>query len=303
MKSLPRAFTLIEVIIAMTIFATLATLGVVMLDDVAKIRQEVQMEEYLYTETQALMERLAQTIQASAIDYEEYFNQELALSYGASSNDYGENYGLYHEQFYSGSFDMGMNPATGSPNVANAQCSGSALCSRDAQYHTTSELYLINKTGDLRTYFAIEEGALSTVELEGIDTDGDDLIDAWVCTSDFTCNGTVITDGGGNPIGTIPDPNDLTDGNHNDNNFTRISPSNVTIDTLSFFLSPIEDPFKGFDETDSSVFKSVQLHPRVTIGITTHYDTTQGIANTPTSTTQTTIGTGVYSEIPAYNGP
>lgn len=305
MKPSPRAFTLVETIIAMTIFAAIATTAVMLLTEVSKIRQEVQMEEFLYTETQALLEQMSRTIQESAIDYEEYYSREVL-----GEPLYGQNYGEYHTQFYNpiSQFDTGKNPYSGSgldEDTANAFCDenigGGAFCSSNTDYHQADELYLLNSSGDIKTIYTLENDSdgnqhIAKVQLEGSDNDNTDnlLMDTWVCTADYTC--TLI-------LGTLPHPNDRTDSNRDPINFIPISSSHIAIDDLSFFISPIEDPYKGFDETSSDVFFSAQNHPKVTIHLTAHYQTSNPVGGqTPTVTLQTTVGTGVYGKIPSISG-
>jgi len=296
MKLLPKtsakpALTIIELIVAMSIFAVLATMGIMVLSQVSKISRQVEMEEYLYTETQAVLERISKTIQSSAIDYEEYYNQNIELG------DYGENYGSYHAQFFDGVNEMGLNPATGDDKEANAFCAGDPTCSTIYSYHLVNELYLINGSGTERTYFAIEDDAdgnqsIAVIEMQGSDTDEDGLIDAWVCSDGYTCDGTEILDDVS--LGFLPNPVDLTDGDRYDTNFVPLTPSSINISEFYFYLSPIEDPFKGFAEDSEDVIESVQVQPKVTIIIIAEYIADNVLGSTaPNIQVQTTIGTGV----------
>jgi type II secretory pathway pseudopilin PulG len=296
------SFTLIEVIIAMTLFMTLATFGVMMVSNVSKASKKVEMEEYVYTEGQALLERLTRTIQASGIDYEEYYSQ-----YVLGATTYGINYGEYHKQFFNPStqFETGKNPYEGSgktPDKANATCVDSN-CSDTPEYHQFNTLFLLNRTGNLKTYFVMENDALALVQLEGIDEDGNGIPELWRCTQDFNCT-MAHPDKSGDPAFTLPDPNDATDGVRDNTNFGPLSGQNMAVDSFQVYISPIEDPYKGFNETSSLVFESVQIQPKVTLVLQLHYkimdsagneikleDTGDYIGSTPDITLQNKVGT------------
>ncbi|MFA5842921.1 MAG: prepilin-type N-terminal cleavage/methylation domain-containing protein [Candidatus Gracilibacteria bacterium] len=347
------SFTLIEITVAITLFAILATAGVVMVSNVSNAARKVEMEEYLYTEAQNLLEKIAREIQASGIDYEEYYSRNvIQVSVDPiTAKTFGENYGEYHKQFFNpgsdddygalcvggsisypdplGSgcspntstfdYDTGMNPYNGSlsnPDTANAFCEGSSDCSSENSYYKTNELFLINKSGTERTYFILHNGtvpSINTVKLTGTDTDGNGLVDAWHCSDEYMCT----FDSYGNQL---PDPADLTKGNDDNEDFKSISPQTLYIDELTFYITPLEDPFKGYAEsstTSGGTFESVQLQPRVTIVLKAHYQTFSAdgitpidfseaghlLGQAPTLTLQTTVGTGVTNVIPAYTSP
>lgn len=342
------SFTLIEIIIAITLFAILATAGVTMVSNVSNTARKVEMEEYLYTEAQNLIERLTREIQNSGIDYEEYYSRNIYQTGTIPAfRTFGENYGEYHKQFFNpgsdgpnngygaycagtttsypsdtacspdtGTFDYetGMNPYDGSgkpPTTANAFCDSSVLCSHDTDYYQTDELFLINKSGTERTYFVIENGkvqAIAMVQLDGTDTDGNGIMDTWTCANGYTCNGT----------NNLPSPGDLIKADGLDTqDFTPISPEALYIDELTFYITPLEDPFKAYAESTTNTFENVQLQPRVTIVLKAHYqafnsdgtpildfsDVGKFLGNVPSITLQTTVGTGVTNVIPAYTSP
>lgn len=316
MKRLPQkpSFTLIEVIVAMTVFIMLATSGIMLLTQVSKMSHEVEMREVLYTETQAALEKMSRIIQDSAIDYEEYnsriLEQGISDPFGdpfGGSATYGDNYGEYHSNFFDATGnEVGINPAGGIDDTANAMCEGWASCSDNPTYYSVGELYLIDGSGTERTYFVLEgdgtENAISMIKMIGtdeIDSGGspgqNGLIDTWVCADNYTCNGT----------DSHPEPEDRTDGRDSEN-FVPITPSNINIDELHFYIAPIEDPFKAFAEdqhgtSSTKTFESVQIQPKVIITIVASY-VDNGITG-PSITLQTTVGTGVYNKIPTSDGP
>ncbi len=300
----------------MTVFVMLATTGIMLLSEVAKISREVEMKEYLYTEVQATMEKMSRIIQDSAIDYEEYYSRIIVQSGDISgepfgdSSTYGDYYGFYHAQFFDGTGnETGINPAGGTDNTANAMCEGTPNCSDNTTLHEVTELYLIDGSGTEKTLFVLEQddidgnSGLAMLKMDGYkhDQDSDGFIDAWVCASDYDCTGEEILDPDtGGIIGSHPDPNDRIDDRDSDN-FIPITPSKLHIDELHFYLAPIEDPFKAFAEDQSSASSTetmghVQIHPNVIITIVASY-VDNGIVG-PSMTTQTSISTGVYHKIP-----
>lgn len=363
----PRAISIVELIIAMTIFLVIITTGLVLVSQVSKAAKKVEMQEYLSTEGQALLERIARDIQTNAIDYEEYYSHYV-LNPPPAPYTYGTNYGEYHKQFFhpgypspnsppppnaagpdggygayctdettpfdpdnptsctpltsTFDFETGAHPytsTTGDPEDANAFCNSSSpsystACSSTLTLHEVNELYLINKAGDRKLIFALENyspsspiNTLSIVEMDGIDNNEDGITDTWICAPEFTCS----QPGGPN---SRPSSTDLTNG-IDSNDFIPTSPSSLAIQWIKFYISPIEDPFKGYNEI-GTVFESVQQQPRVTIVMNAKYQlydnnnipvefsrTADYIGAPPEITFQTTVGTGVSQEIPAYAFP
>ena len=297
-------------------FIIMATTGVMLINNVSKASKKVEMEQYLYTEEQALLERITRTIQDSGVDYEEYYSHNVIQSLSTNPT-YGINYGAYHQQFFNPStgFETGKNPYEGSGQsvaTANAVCEGATTCTNTQENYQLDEIYLINRSGNKKTIFVLEEGAISLVELEGFDQNGDGIPDTWTCTNEFNCTMQ-------NPETTdtsykLPLPDDKRDGQRDTNNFTTISPQNIVIDNFIIYLSPIEDPYKGYNEVDASVLESVQIHPKITIVMKAHYQILDSsgqeipfeqsgnyIGTAPEITLQTTVGTGIYSELSTYH--
>ena len=283
----PRGYNMVELIVAMTLFLIVVTSGITLMDRAGKASKKVEMKEYLYRETQLLLKRVTRAVEESAIDYEEYYSRNAHITVSAN---FGENYGDYHAAFFTTSgYDTGMNPYGGNPDgdtpsAANAFCpvsGGSPNCSTDLTLHQTNELFLINKAGNHRTYFILNSGTIKMLELEGTDSDQDGIAEAWTCSLAYTnCSALSIT------------------------------PTNVVIDNVQFYVSPLEDPFKAFNETDAvtGLFDTVQVQPSVTIVLTAHYQPYDSSGNpvgvqlgdNPTVTIQATTTTGVYEVIPAY---
>ena len=189
-----------------------------------------------------------------------------------------------------------------------------------------SQLYLINSGGDLKTILAPEdlgdpdgagpiiehEFALSIVRMEGNDSDQDDINDEWVCGEAFvcplasdlpdlqdledpaTCAGPPCDDSGMNLAGTIHCLHAW--------NFVPITPPTITVKEVTFYVAPLEDPRKAFDEDDHAIHQQ----PHVTIVLTTEpsYTTYRDLkfdpGSLPVITLQTTVSSRTYNEVKSY---
>lgn len=272
-----RGFTLIEIIIAMTLFAMIAAMGTTFFVQISRIYKRVTLQNQLLNESEFVMERLRQTIGENTLDYEEYYSHTVD-----GETNYGQNYGDYGAQFYSGGRSTGEN--TGSDAI-------------DTNEQT--ELYLINGTGDHKIIIGREATgtdtdlsaiyAISIAEMEGTDSDVDGIPETWTCASDFTCP----------DLGTTPNPDDWTDGSGVDDNFIPITPSTITITSLKFYVSPLEDPRKAYAEKTSNVI----IQPHVTIVMTAQITKAAALGtygNTPSIQLETTVSSRVYNDVTSY---
>jgi hypothetical protein len=95
------------------------------------------------------------------------------------------------------------------------------------------------------------------VKLRGLDTDQNGVIDTWTCFDEYNC--TEFKDTGIS----LPSFNDLTlPFDLNTSQFVPITPKRSSIKSLRFIISPVEDPFKAFNEP------LMQAHPSVTVIMT-----------------------------------
>ena len=204
--------------------------------------------------------------------------------------------------------DTGAHPFTGitfytdDATTMNAFCEDSAATCNTLSYAITDELILINSAGDLRTVFVKElfddtstEYRLSGVELTGSDSDADGIVNAWECSSDYSCSDTYTI---GSTSYDIPDLDDLTDTDPTTTtDFQAFTPSSINIEDFSVLITPMEDPYRAFAEED------VQVQPYVTIRMTVTLSEAYGsnfLGETPTITLQRTVSTGVYGEVVSY---
>ena len=148
--------------------------------------------------------------------------------------------------------------------------------------------------------------ALSMLELDGIDTDNDGTNETWRCSAGYSCNGATILGG------RKPDGDDLTDTGETittivQNNavnsvifdFVPISSYNISITDLRFYIAPIEDPYKAFEEP------SERLHPHALIVFTAELIHPRAASLTEGSRTITLfreVSTRVREEVGSYAG-
>ncbi|MFA6528405.1 MAG: prepilin-type N-terminal cleavage/methylation domain-containing protein [Candidatus Gracilibacteria bacterium] len=353
-KTKTGAFTLIEVIIAISIFAILAVITIQIFSNISYVSRSVEVQQYVFSEGEAVMEKLIREVQRSAIDYEEYYSRTVL-----ESTYYGQNYGAYGASFYSpgddggpltipggvggdgitgtscgasidyfftedcedfeiDSYDSntGAHYYTGSldgfPDEANAFCEGDdPVDCDDVGYSLQDELYLIDSGGIKKTIFVPEEKddggyAISMLEMDGVDVDGDAISDYWQCASDYVCGDTAnhyvylketLTGSGY----VVPEYDADLQGSIDDDEFEPITPEGLDIIDLHFFITPLEDPYRAFAENDQAVLQ----HPRVTIVMTVapSADLGQGLGSDWSLTLQGTASTAVFDVVPSeYKG-
>jgi len=211
--------------------------------------------------------------------------------------------------------NTGKNPPIailGNSASANALCGPKTIvgvCPADtSSFNMQSQLYLINDLGDKKTILSLEpvtktidgvshtENVLSTVWFNGLDTDSDDIPDDWFVGNEFD---TALGDAGnGYLIADLVTDKDVANVYRN---FSPISPLRTNILDLKFYISPLEDPYKAFAETDPAVGTLVQ--PHITIVMTVEpsaSELTNYIGTIPRQTIQTTIYSKVNKEVPSY---
>ncbi|MEK7544810.1 MAG: prepilin-type N-terminal cleavage/methylation domain-containing protein [Patescibacteria group bacterium] len=92
-KSSP-AFTLVEMLIASSLFAMLTSLVLVFFINTSRVSGAFNDKQVLFDDGEFLMNKLVREISNSSIDYEEYFNRLVI------GGDFGMNFGQYASQFY-----------------------------------------------------------------------------------------------------------------------------------------------------------------------------------------------------------
>jgi type II secretory pathway pseudopilin PulG len=137
--------TLIELLVAIGLFATVSLLALQVFVNVTRIQGRIALENAIYEDSRFMMERITRAIRNNAIDYDEYFNKGLD-----SANQYGDLYGCYAAQFY--------NPGTGKPvtpkdpsHLNDTPGMLGALCNDDAAYQGQDNCVVYKPSVDLNT--------------------------------------------------------------------------------------------------------------------------------------------------------
>jgi hypothetical protein len=187
---------------------------------------------------------------------------------------------------------------------------GALTCNAADTAATTSELYLINKDGNAKTFFAKKlvkttpanekEYALSMFEKIGEDKNSDGITESWknckdgnklCCASEYDCK----------DLGTLE--SSLSSGDVY-KGFVPLSPLRTNVTKLEFQIMPTEDPRKAFAEP------GYISQPRVRITLSVQPSAAQlnrfgnpAKADIPTIVLQTTVSSRIQSEVKSYLGP
>ena len=326
-RSLP-ATSLIEMMITVTIFSIVAILATTMMTNTLRSARKIQAQVFLYTETQALMDRLARSVERSAIDYEAYYSRAAAALADSQVENgwHTENYGYYGQTFYypfnsgsaetgpysaavsgygSSDLDYGTHPFPGisgfSATYSEDEDSMNAMCERVSSspadctifdYHILDELILINGSGDERTVFLrrlADSGSTSS-------TPDYQLAKMQLVGSDSDLDGVTdlwVCDSAFTCTDTDADGNDVPA----EVDFVQMNPSSLHVESFYVYISPIEDPYRAFAESGA------QVQPQVTIVLTATLSENYGakiLGDPPSITLQRTVSTEVYNEIVSY---
>lgn len=333
-KTNKKGFTLVEMVISVTIVAVLFFLAGTGFININTSQKRIRIQNALQEDARFMIDKISRLIASGTIDYEEYFNVNVL-----DSGNFGDSYGVYASEFYDLGSDnevghkcintvtledgleppcdptadppiivdrttldvnTGVNP---SDNEAQSQnynsvCENNVNC---PEQNLQSVLYLINSTGDRKTLIGLEQiasnpdvFAVSMVEMDGIDTDGDSIVDIWTCADGYLCSDSFDVSY------SRPLYDDLTDTNDNKyNDFIPISPSTINITNLQFFIDPLEDPYKAFGESE----ENIQKQPRITVVLTVqpHPDLIQrSFVTTPSVTLQSTVTSQINTDVSSF---
>lgn len=307
-----KGFTLAELLVVITLFTTVMLVTSGIYTRYSSAERKLRAQNDLYEETRFTLERIAKEFREGTIDYEEYWNQantgNCALYssgmtvYEESYGTYGNCYKAYGQQFYdSDGLNTGQNPNNADDETEQAE--RNAISLTGALVYQQTELYVINNSGNQKTLLRClncntdpndTPGKLQILSLNGYDagytgltneTSNDGIIDTWVCGKDYTCGGTLSN---GTVTGSkIADNND---------GWVDYSPSSLDITDLKFFIAPLEDPRKAYNEDMPEV--QMQPHLNVVISAQTAKQKAIGLAGSvPEITLQSTLSGRVFSEV------
>jgi len=317
MPKISRAFTLIEILIAISIFSFVAVSAVYLYVDTVHNDEKISFERELYEEARFTLERIVSEFRAGTVDYTEYWNMSHTGSceadlngdgtsegqdyedayYGGGNGTYGSCYQFYSASFYATNSDG--DPAF----FSNYKGKKIALEHKGTNGPTNAiegaqdELYIINAEGTRKTILRRREN-------DG--TDCSDINDAYLATHENAyCRLELLrldgrdtdTDG---KIDTWVCDNDF--GGEDcvpKDSFRPISTPNIDITDLKFFIAPVEDPYKAYSESIDNY-----LQPHVTIMFSSRTPARRTVnmrGNVPNITIQTTVSARVFEEVTLYN--
>ncbi len=119
-----KGFTLVEILIAISLFTLVAIISSRILVDVVQLEKKSSVQTALYEDARLIMQQLTNEIQAGTIDYEEYYSMNVVQveNKPAGGPFYGLNYGIYSSRF----FDPGKSlwdDQTSNPDDLGIECS------------------------------------------------------------------------------------------------------------------------------------------------------------------------------------
>lgn len=94
-----KGFSLVEVLVAVSLFAVAATVSTTLLVNVVNIQKKASVQNAVYEDARILLQQLTKEIQGGTIDYEEYYNINVTKAAGEIKY-YGTNYGVYGSRFF-----------------------------------------------------------------------------------------------------------------------------------------------------------------------------------------------------------
>ncbi len=259
-KNHTAGFTLVELMVAITILALIMAFAAATYTNYFNASRNVRAANLVYEEARFATERIAKEIRVNTVDYEEYFNQSKNDT-GGGTAPYAKNYCEYSQVFY----DPGIDEIYGtSDDVSRGENQSGPAISGEKQ----NALFLISEQGDRRTYVKRMErdgvGRIGLLKLAGKDYgidhapsgadcppdvgEHDGRIDTWVCEAGFDC---APEDAEGPCASVEPALSDAR--------FIDITPKALDVKTLTFAVTPSDDPRKGYRMSE------IQRQPAVTI--------------------------------------
>lgn len=118
-----KGLSLIEVLIAISLFAIVAVISSSILIDIVQLEKKSSVQNAIYEDLRIMLQLLTKEIQSGTIDYDEYYNY-CVIQNGAVGGDayFGINHGVYGSRF----FDPGKSLdglATSNPADLGLECS------------------------------------------------------------------------------------------------------------------------------------------------------------------------------------
>jgi len=118
-----KGVSLIEVLIAISLFAIVAVVSSNILVDIVQLEKKSSIQNAVYEDLRMMLQMLTKEIQTGTIDYEEYYN--YCVIQGADAGSFfGINHGVYGSRFYDPGKTLDLlDPITHNPEDLGLECS------------------------------------------------------------------------------------------------------------------------------------------------------------------------------------
>ncbi len=282
MKNKKKAFSLIELLVSITIASIVITLALGTVGSVYFTQKRTDISQDFYAETRLLMEQIVQIVRNNTIDYDSYFvevgpaqeecgnfaeaqlDEAVYDELGAENNDVNRRSGLfdYESVFYwdtDGDGEPDRNLGGYSPDLT-----GNDPCTQ-AFSGEQMALYVINgaRTRRIKVQLGetefVDKGRIKVAREIAMDDDGDLKVDRWVSNVKWdSLVSECVEDVAGGQATLGEKSEEFCESVHPE---TIVSPSSIDVQKLSFSLAPDRDPFLAFRNDD------VQVHPHVFISL------------------------------------
>lgn len=327
-RALIKAFTLIEMMITLTIFAVVSLMATYTMISAVKSAKKIQANAYLYSEAESIMDQLARSIEINTVDYEAYYSRVAKGDTGWET----PNYGFYAQSFYNpgsgGTGETGPYDEISAENYYGANSLDGVPLSEEEDYDTGAHPFTgIGEFDMFGDYY--EDPSSMNAFCEGTSTEcANPAKGIW--------DEIILINGGGDSrlIYRLTPPNDDGEyqlakmqmfGTDTDNDgivdswacdakynctgtfeenavpvlgdFKPINSTSINIRDFYVQISPLDDPYRAFAEEDG------QIQPQITITLTASISQNYAfglLGDLPTITLQRTISTGVYSEVESF---
>ena len=164
-----RGLSLIEVLIAISLFAIVAVISSNILVDIVQLEKRSSIQNAVYEDLRMMMQMITKEIQTGTIDYEEYYNYCVIQDADVGSV-FGINHGVYGSRFYDPgkTLDPG-DPITHNPEDLGLECSFMRGDECEVVYTLSSDL----NTGQ-NPFFGVASDATAFYDIGGVGNCGTD---------------------------------------------------------------------------------------------------------------------------------
>lgn len=95
-----KGFTLPEILVAVSIFVIVSTVIAGLYVQSFRETRRSNLQNQIYEDARFILQRIGDEIRSGAIDYDEYYNQNVVIGSGIGLANFGQNYGRYYSAFF-----------------------------------------------------------------------------------------------------------------------------------------------------------------------------------------------------------